>query len=104
MSTMLAATRAAAHTHRPTLTRNQTPTPTRKGAEATFRIGLTTCHTFRHDELVASSARPSAVFRLARWTALTPPASVSHARGDIPAAPARRRAAVGPAFMLNELR
>jgi hypothetical protein len=75
-----------------------------KGAETTFRIGLTTHHPSRHDEFARQSVRPSAAFRLARWTALTPPASVSHARGDIPAAPASRGAAVGRTFMLNELR
>ena len=77
---------------------------TRKGAAATFRIGLTTCHPSRDDEFVRTSVRPSAAFRLARWTALTPPASVSPARGDIPAAPAGRGAAEGRTYLLNELR
>ena len=77
---------------------------THKGAAATFRIGLTTCHPSRDDEFVRSAVRPSAAFRLARWTALTPPASVPHARGDIPAAPAGRGAADGRTYLLNELR
>lgn len=50
----------------------------------------TSTHTPMH-----TSPRPSAASRAARWTAHTPPASVSHDRGDIPAAPAIRGAADG---------
>jgi hypothetical protein len=49
-------------------------------------------HTFAPRAL---TFRPSAAFRPARWTALIPPAAVSHDRGDIPAALANRWAADG---------
>ena len=41
----------------------------------------------------ATTVRPSAAFRPTRWTAPTPPASVSSYRGDIPATPVGRGAA-----------
>jgi hypothetical protein len=65
-------------------------------SEATFRTAPTP--TTQQIELILEHiARPSAAFRLARWTAHTPPASVSHVRGDIPAATVSRGAADGRA-------
>jgi hypothetical protein len=75
-----------------------------KGASTTLRIGRTTNHPSRGDESVRQTVRPSAAFRLAQGTALTPPASVSHARGDIPAALVGRGAADGRTHLLNGLR
>ena len=62
-------------------------------SEAPHRVATT--HAAQLATFVESLARPSAAFRLARWTAHTPPASVSPARGDIPAATVSRGAADG---------
>ena len=66
---------------------------TRRGSEAPRRVRSTTT-TVQHVDLVLEYiARPSAAFRLAHWTAHTPPASISRDRGDIPAATVSRGAA-----------
>jgi hypothetical protein len=69
---------------------------TQRRSEAPGRLATTPHQASEQLEyFVECLARPSAASRLTRWTALTPPASVSLVRGDIPAALVSRGAAVG---------
>lgn len=72
--------------------RSRISSVTRRRSEAARRAHTTP--TVQHLDLVIECiARPSAAFRLAHWTAHTPPASISRDRGDIPAATVSRGAA-----------
>ena len=82
--------------HQHQTSQHQTSQHQRRRSEAAPRIApAPTAHQL--DQILELIARPSAAFRFARWTAHTPPASVWHDRGDIPAATVSRGAADGRA-------